>query len=84
MNQLPILWIELSSEACDNTQSRNKNGKDCYHALFTARIDIKPFDYLENLKWGFSSKSMLLGAVTRQRLFIEAQQLIDDLLILNL
>lgn len=79
MNQLPTPWIELSSEASDNTQSRNKNGKDCYHALFTARIDIKPFDYLENLKWGFSSESMLLGAVTRQRLFIEAQQLIDDL-----
>ena len=79
MSELTIPWVEVSDGSSWKLQSCNLNGAENFHALFVARIEIKPFAYLENLKWGFSSESMLQGAMARQRLFVEAQQLVDDL-----
>ncbi len=79
MKDITTPWIEVSGGSLEKLKSHDGKNENLYHAVFAAHIELKPFTHLENLKWGFSDESMLVGALARQRLFIEAQQLVDDL-----
>lgn len=60
-------WIELSKFT------------DGIHAIFAARIYIKSFEELAELRWGFNMASLLGEALDRLQLFIESQHPMDDL-----
>lgn len=71
-------WIEVSNafDSSDPTSSTSKlpspSDDEC-HALFAARVRIKPFKQISRWKWGWNIGSLLEEALQRQHLFIRAQ-----------
>ena len=53
--------------------------KSRYHAVFAARIVLKSFDELMEIKWGFSHDALLKEARDRQRIFVEAHHYAEDM-----
>jgi len=71
-------WIESGIAPLQYTSNKVSGKHDWHHAIFAARLSLKPFAQISNFKWGFSDESLLLGAIERQNLFIESQHPHDD------
>jgi hypothetical protein len=73
-----IPWIETGVEPLRFSLKARVDETELHHALFAARVLLKPFAQVENFNWGFSNESLLLSAMERQSLFIESQHPHDD------
>lgn len=87
MNSKPSIWIQTiqinrprNGQTSLGEESLSRSG---YHALFAARIMLKSFNELIEMKWGFGQDALLEEAWDRQKIFIEAHHYAEDMGIID-
>ncbi|MBV6452020.1 MAG: hypothetical protein MHPDNHAH_02769 [Anaerolineales bacterium] len=83
MNSQSPIWIQTiqinSTEKGQTPLGERGLSKSGYHALFAARIMLKSFDELIEMKWGFSQDALLKEARDRQKIFVESHHYAENM-----